>query len=101
MQSFTDLEAWNVGMKLTKEVYQLSKNFPGEERFGLTSQLRRASVGILANLAEGFSRAGSADKAYKYTIARGECSETRALLLLAINLEFLNNAKAQHAIDLA
>ncbi len=100
MQSFTDLEAWKIGMILTKEIYQLSKNFPHEERFGLTSQIRRASVGILANLAEGFGRNGSADKAYKYTIARGECFETRALLLLVIQLEFLSESQARGAIAL-
>ena len=70
-------------MLLTKSVYALSQLFPVDERYGLTAQIRRAAAGVLANIAEGFSRVSDLDKAYKYTVARGECAEVHALLLLA------------------
>jgi four helix bundle protein len=100
MKSFVDLKAWIVGLELVKEVYLLTKDFPREEQFGLTSQLRRATTSILANLAEGFSRRSAADKAYKYTIARGECTETYAFLLMSIAIGLLSNERAKHALSL-
>lgn len=60
MNSFTDLDAWKVGMQLLKEVYALTKRLPKHEQYELASQLRRASTGILLNLAEGFGRSKSA-----------------------------------------
>ena len=100
MKTFTDLEAWKVGMKLVKEVYALTKNLPSDERFGLISQMRRAAVSILANLAEGFGRSGSADKAHKYTISRGECSEVEALLLVSVELEYLRTEDVEKTLTL-
>lgn len=88
-------------MALVKEIYKLTRQFPSDERFGLTSQMRRAATGILANFAEGFSRQGSADKAYKYTIARGECSELKAFLIIAIELQFISQEEVLHAISLS
>lgn len=87
-------------MGLVKEIYKLTSAFPKQEQFGLTSQMRRAATSILANLAEGFSRVSAADKAHKYTIARGECSEVQAFLLIAIELQFLSAAHAQQAVEL-
>ena len=101
MNSFTDLLAWQVGFALVKEVYRLTEQFPKSEQFGLTSQLRRASVSILANLAEGFSRRTGADKAHKYTISRGECSETHALLLVSCGLGRLTVSESAQAIAFA
>lgn len=101
MKSYTDLEAWKKGMQLAKEVYELTKNFPQEEQFGLTSQMRKASTSILANLAEGFSRVTNADKAHKYTIARGECSETAALLHVSVALKIISMERAQKALELS
>ncbi|MBI3331768.1 four helix bundle protein [Candidatus Peregrinibacteria bacterium] len=89
MQSFVELEVWQVGLDLVKEIYRLTKKLPKDELFGLTSQMRRSSTSILTNLAEGFSRFTYPDKAAKYTIARGECGETKALLLICVALELL------------
>ena len=101
MKSFTDLEAWLCGMNLVKEVYVLTKRLPKEEQYGLTSQLRRAAVSILANLAEGFNRSSDADKAHKYVIARGECAEVEALLLVTVELEYFATSAVQHALELS
>lgn len=88
-------------MKLVKEIYALTSRLPADERFGLVSQLRRASVSVLANIAEGFSRVGSADKAYKYTIARGECSEVEALLIVTVELNQLQEREIRNAVEYA
>lgn len=101
METFTQLDVWHVGMKLVKEVYVLTKKFSPDERFGLTSQLRRASTIILANYAEGYGRKTYPDKAHKYTIARGECSETHALLLVSVEIGEISREEADNAILLS
>lgn len=88
-------------MKLTKAIYILTKRFPTSEQYGLVSQLRRASCSVLANLAEGFSRRSSADKAHKYTISRGECSECCALLLISIEMDIVSKEDAKDALSYA
>lgn len=100
MQSFTDLTAWSNGLELVKEVYLLADRLPKQEQFALASQLRRASSGILANIAEGFSRTGNGDKSYKYTIARGECSETKALLYIGVAVGYFSAIDIKHTEEL-
>lgn len=100
MQSFEDLDAWQEAMNLVAEVYTLTKNFPKEEVFGLTSQLKRASTSIVANIAEGFGRFTYPDKANKYTIARGEVSEVKAHLLIAIRVQMLSQKEAEKALQI-
>ena len=101
VESFTDLQAWQKGLRLSKEVYKLSGKFPRSELFALTSQIRRASTSILANIAEGFGRYTYADKAHKYTIARGECSEVHAFLLIAQELNLIAPDEIGDAIELS
>jgi four helix bundle protein len=100
MKKFTDLEAWKVGIELLKEIYALSRKLPKDELFGLTSQMRRASASILANMAEGFGRYTYADKANKFTIARGECNELEAFLYSIVALKFVTEeeTKVAHAL---
>lgn len=98
--SFETLDVWQNGMQLVKIVYKISAELPSSEQFGLTSQLRRAAVSILANFAEGYSRNTNADKAHKYTIARGECSEVKALLLIVNELYIIDETDRNMALDL-
>ena len=100
MKDVTELQAWKTGIELVKEIYLLTKSFPREELYGLTSQIKKSSESILANIAEGFGRYTYADKANKYVIARGECSETFAHLSVAVALQFLPSNKASQAFDL-
>jgi four helix bundle protein len=99
MDDFTQLEAWKNGLEIVKEIYVLSKKFPTEEMFGLTSQIRRSSTSILANLAEGFGKFTFPDKAAKYAIARGECLETEAHIRIAVALNFVTDDEAKGIIE--
>lgn len=63
IKSFTDLEAWKEGHEFVLTIYKITKEFPKDEMFGLTSQLRRAAVSIVSNIAEGFTRESSKEKA--------------------------------------
>ena len=80
------LQAWQAGMALVKEIYTWSTSFPAEEKFGLSSQIRRAAVSIPSNLAEGAARSGSKEFANFISIARGSLSELETQYLLAVDL---------------
>ncbi len=99
--SFTGLNIWKFGIELVREVYAITKYFPYDERFALTLQIQKAVTSILANFAEGYGRHTAADKSHKYTIARGECAEVKAFLLIAIELEFISSKRAEHALILS
>ncbi len=89
MQSFKNLKVWEKAHVLTLGVYQSSKSFPREEMYGLTSQMRRASASIGANIAEGSCRKGDVDFARFLQIATGSASELEYHLLLARDLKLL------------
>jgi len=76
-------------MDLVAEVYKLSRSFPREEIYGLTSQLRRAAVSVPANIAEGHSRSTRKDYAHFLSIAKGSLMEAETLLQISLRLEYL------------
>jgi len=83
LKSFKDLKVWQKVYELCLDVYNITRNFPSEEKFGLTSQIRRASVSIPSNIAEGYGRRTTPDYIRSLYIAYGSnCElETQALLL--------------------
>jgi four helix bundle protein len=83
LKSYRDLDVWQKAMNWTEAVYTSSRRFPQEERFGLTSQLRRAAVSVAANIAEGAERAGTAEFLQFLSIACGSLAESETLLVLA------------------
>lgn len=87
--SFERLNVWQRGRECCKMIYQISKAFPADERFGATQQIRRAALSITCNLAEGSSRHKSAEKARYTEIAYGSLMEVLNLLIMAVDLEFL------------
>ena len=89
MQDFHDLKVWQKAHHLTLAVYQITAKFPREEMYGLTSQIRRASSSIPANLAEGCGRNGNAEFAHFCSIAMGSASELEYHLVLARDLKLL------------
>jgi four helix bundle protein len=89
MRSFRDLDAWKEAHKLVLMVYEATKGFPGEERFGLTSQMRRAAVSVPANVVEGFKRRGVRDKLRFYNVAEGSLEELKYFFILAEGLGYV------------
>ncbi|MDD5626992.1 MAG: four helix bundle protein [Patescibacteria group bacterium] len=87
---FYDLEAWQKAYELVLEIYKITKLFPKEELFGMTSQLRRAAASIVANIAEGFARYHYKDKVKFYYQARGSVAEVQTFLLLAKDLKYID-----------
>ena len=88
--SFEKLEVWKEALILVKDIYELTKNFPSEEKFGLKSQLRRASVSISSNLAEGTSRSTDNDKAHFTTISYSSTMEVLNQLIISKELGFID-----------
>jgi len=89
IKNFYDLDAWKKTHKFALDIYRITKGFPKEELYGITSQLRRAASSITANIAEGFSRYHYNDKIRFYHNARGSVSETQNFILLAKDLSLL------------
>jgi four helix bundle protein len=85
---FEQLEVWQRAHQLVLAIYRITAAFPPEERFGLTSQMRRAAVSIPANIAEGFKRRGQRDKVHFYNISQGSLEEVCYYLLLATDLSY-------------
>ncbi len=89
MKDFKDLTVWSKAHQLTVSIYQLTRTFPKDEMYGLTSQVRRSAASIAANIAEGCGRRSDGDLVRFLQIARGSASETEYHLLLAKDLGFL------------
>jgi four helix bundle protein len=92
MRPHHKLEAWNKALELVTEVYRTTENFPREERYGLTSQIRRAAVSIPANIAEGAARFSSKEFARFLSNAQGSASELETELIIAHRLRYLDDA---------
>jgi four helix bundle protein len=91
MKDFRDLKVWEKSHRLTLTIYEVTKDFPKDERFGLTSQLRRAAAAIPANIAEGCGRRGNGELHRFLQIAAGSASEVEYHCLLAKDLGFLTD----------
>jgi len=88
MRDFRELIVWQKAHKFALDVYVATRGFPSDERFGLTSQLRRAAVSIGANIAEGCGRETDRELARHLAIAGGSTSECECLLQIAVDLRF-------------
>lgn len=91
--SFENLLVWQKSRALTKEIYKLTSTFPKEEAFGITSQIRRCSISIPSNLAEGSSRRTNKDKARFTEIAFGSGLELLNQLIIALDLNYIEESK--------
>lgn len=95
IKSFRELEVWQKAHALVLEVYRITGNFPERERFGITSQLRRAASSVPANIAEGFGRKSTRELLQFLAIANGSLEETRYFLILARDLRFVASEQFQ------
>jgi len=100
MNKFEDLHIWNKSMDLVERTYKVSNKLSADERYGLISQMRRCSISIPSNIAEGAGR--NSDKEFKHflSIANGSVSELKTQLLLVLRLEFLKEEEISPLLDL-
>ncbi len=94
MGDFRKLEVWQKSQKLVSSVYTVTSTFPSAERYGLSSQMRRAVVSVSANIAEGCGRMGDIELRRFVRISLGSLAELECELLVANNLDFLNSQTA-------
>jgi four helix bundle protein len=89
IQKFEDIESWKSARRLTSEIYQETSTGEFVRDFGLKDQIRRASVSILSNIAEGFERGNDKEFAHFLAISKGSCGEVRAQLYVALDQRYL------------
>ena len=98
-KSFTELIVWKKSHQFVLKVYKITKAFPREEMFGLTSQFGRAAVSIPANIAEGYRRRGKNDKVRFFNISEGSLEECKYYIILSKDLGFLNNIELLNSAE--
>lgn len=97
--SLEDLVVWQRAHQFVLAVYRLSRTFPGDEIYGLSSQFRRAAVSIAANIAEGFRKRGKANKLRFYNVTEGSAEESRYHLILTRDLEYGDVSEPERLLD--
>lgn len=97
--SFTQLTTWQKARLFAVEVYKETNLMPGTEKYGLVSQLQRASVSVAANIAEGFSRRTRKDKIQFYRVALGSITEIQSHLYIANDLGYLKDGDLEKLVD--
>ena len=98
--SFQDILAWQYAHQFVIGAYNATKAFPEDEKFGLTSQFRRAAVSIAANIAEGYRKLSKADKLRFFNISQGSLEECRYYILLSKDLGYIDAATHDHLVGL-
>ena len=101
VEQFEDLVAWQKAHELTKQIYSLTNQGPYSKDFGLRDQIRRASVSIMSNLAEGFGRAGRSEFHQFVVITKGSCAEVRSQLYVALDVGYITQEQFDHISALA
>ena len=99
IKSYKDLDIWKRSIKLVEDIYRVTKSFPREELYGLTSQIRRAAVSIPSNIAEGFTRFHNKEYKQFLYIALGSCSELSTQLIIASRLKYFDNNKIEQLLN--
>ena len=97
--SFKDLNCWKESHVLILEIYKITANFPANEIFALTSQMRRASISVTSNIAEGFARQGYKEKLQFYYISRGSLVELENQILISKDIGYINLEKYNSIIN--
>ena len=95
IKHYNQLEVWKKSHQLTLQIYQITKSFPAEERFGLVSQMRRAAVSVPANIVEGFRRRSNKEKLRFYGISQSSADELSYFLILSQDLGYLKNIESE------
>ena len=93
METHKDLRVWQQSIEMVTSIYLMTQSFPKEEIFGLVTQLRRASVSVPSNIAEGYARGTDKEKLHFLRIASGSISEVETQLMLGLNLGYIDQEK--------
>jgi four helix bundle protein len=88
-KNFYDLRVWQKAHKLSIQIYKVTKDFPRDEQFGLTSQMRRASVSVTSNIAEGFGRVHLKEKVQFYNHARASLTELQSQVFISRDIDYI------------
>jgi four helix bundle protein len=99
IKNFRELEIWKRSVDLVEYIYKATNDFPKDELYGLTSQLRRAAVSIPSNIAEGFTRLHNREYKQFLYVSLGSCSEVITQLIIAEKLGYIEKKKADRLID--
>ena len=100
-EGYEDLVVWQKGMQLVKSVYELTRTFPRDEKFGLVSQIRRAAVSVPSNIAEGQARHSTGEFVQFISHAEGSVAEVNTQLFLSVDLGFCTPDRTGKAIELS
>ncbi len=101
IEKFEDIEAWQMARKLARAIYDASSDGAFSRDFALRDQIRRASISIMSNIAEGFNRGGNKEFTQFLFFAKGSTSEVQAQLYIALDAGYLNQSKFDELYDLA
>ncbi len=99
IKNFRDLDVWKLGMEIVVDVYNFTMKFPKEELYGLVSQMRRASVSIPSNIAEGFNRYHNKEYRQFLYIALGSCAELETQIEASFVLEFIKQSTQGRVLE--
>ena len=99
IKSFRDLEIWQKGIELVKDVYQVTEGFPTSELYGLVSQMRRAAVSATSNVAEGFRRGYSKEFKQFLGVALGSLAELETQLVISRELGYVQHADEERIVE--
>jgi len=97
--NYSELVVWQKAMDLVTEIYKISSTFPSEERFGLSSQVRRAAVSVPSNIAEGHGRKATGAYLNHISIAYGSLMELETQIQIALRLDFINTENTSSLLD--
>ena len=100
-QTFEEIHAWQSARSLARDVYQLTSKGPFRRDFPLRDQIRRASISVMSNIAEGFERRRPAEFAHFLSIAKGSAAEIKAQLYLALDIAYVSQAEFDELFDRA
>ena len=99
IKSYKDLNIWKRSIGVVENIYKITKNFPKEEMYGLTSQLRRSAISIPSNIAEGFARFSNKEYKQFLFISLGSYAELFTQIIVALRLDYLESKKADQLLN--
>lgn len=100
MRNHKDLVVWQKGILLVQRLYEITHDFPKDEIYGITSQMRRAAVSIPSNIAEGFGRAHEKELIHFLYVSLGSASELETQLIICHNIDYLNDIQFEELLSL-